>query len=723
MLALRLLASADAGEAPKHVLVLYSLGREFSPFNVMAGTFRTELAQRSPTPIEFHEVTLETARSSEPVNEQPLVDYLQTMFSNRRLDLIVTLGGPATLFMNGYRKQLFSEVPMIATMDLRRVAEAGIPTNVAVVPLQLNPRGLIEDILQVLPATTNIVVVLGATRLSWYWAEQCKREFAPFTNRIEFRYYNNLSLAQMRDAVRVLPLNSAILYGGVVMDAAGVPHEQEAALVALHASANAPCFGVYEHQLGTGIVGGRLVSNEAWGQRVAATALRILQGEEAGRIISEPTKPGKPVYDWRELQRWGIDARRLPPDAEIRFREPPIWREHAPAITVTLGVLILQAWLIGRLLMQRRRRQRVESELRESERRFRSLADTAPVMIWMSGPDQQYTYFNRRWLDFTGRPHQAEVGDGWIDNVHPDDMRARVEGYREAFAACRPFTAEYRLRRHDGQFRWMLAHALPRLTSDGALLGYVGSCVDITDRKQVEEANRHLAHVARVSTMGHLASALAHELNQPLGAILRNAEAGELIMRQTSPDYEEVRAILEDIRKDDQRAGAVIDRMRSFLQRRPLELAVLPLDGLFEQVAALVRPELRGRHVALHVEPPAEPLTVWGDPVQLQQVLINLLMNGADAMTGMADDNRCLDLTARLVTPETVEVAVRDAGHGIPESKLAAVFDPFFSTKANGLGLGLAISKTIIEAHGGRIWAGSNPEGGAVFKFTLKIAA
>jgi signal transduction histidine kinase len=233
-----------------------------------------------------------------------------------------------------------------------------------------------------------------------------------------------------------------------------------------------------------------------------------------------------------------------------------------------------------------------------------------------------------------------------------------------------------------------------------------------------ERSRQELAHVTRVSTMGQLASTLAHEINQPLGAILRNAEAAELFLQQTPPDYEEVRAILEDIRKDDQRAGEVIERMRALLKKRDVQFEVLSLKELIEHVTVLTHSELAARRVALRVEAFAD-WRVRGDRVQLQQVFLNLFINGADAMGERPWEERHLSVRLRRDENEYTEISVSDRGHGIPADKLTQIFDSFFTTKANGMGMGLAISDTIVKAHGGRIWAENNAAGGATVRFTL----
>ncbi|MCX6922786.1 MAG: ATP-binding protein, partial [Verrucomicrobia bacterium] len=239
---------------------------------------------------------------------------------------------------------------------------------------------------------------------------------------------------------------------------------------------------------------------------------------------------------------------------------------------------------------------------------------------------------------------------------------------------------------------------------------------------EMQELREELAHSSRVSTMGHLASALAHELSQPLGAILSNAEAAELLIEQDPPDLAEIRTVLTDIRRDDERARGVIDRIRTMLKRRKVEHTQLNLGELLHEVAALVSADALRREVQLTIAVLPDLPPVRGDRVQLQQVLLNLLLNAMDAMSEQPPETRRLLVQARSIENQKVEVSVRDSGPGITVQELPSVFEPFFSTKPHGMGLGLPISRNIIEAHSGRLWAENNLGGGASFYFTLPVA-
>ena len=493
-------------------------------------------------------------------------------------------------------------------------------------------------------------------------------------------------------------------------------------------------------------------------------------------------------------------------------------------------------------------RKRAEGSLRESEERFRIMANTAPVMIWMSGTNKRCDYFNNRWLDFTGRTLEQELGDGWAKGVHRDDLERCLEIYRNSFDARQEFTMEYRLRRWDGEYGWVLNHGVPRFEPAGIFLGYIGSCIDVTERKHAEEKFRlaveaspsaivmtnqqgkivlvnaqaeslfgylrdelidqpveilvperfrashpahraefcaasqpramgagrdlfarrkdgterlveiglapihtqegilaltailditerrraelelreqqlNLVHMSRVSTMGELAASLAHELNQPLTAILSNTQAAQRFLAANPTDLEEVREILKDIVQDNSRAGEVIHRMRALVKKGELDIMPLDLAALIRDVVLLVRSDatLHNIHVSLEVDTHLPP--VRGDKVQLQQVTLNLLLNAFDAMHDCPPDKREIHVRAARDGGRMVEITVADHGAGLTIDKLEKIFQPFYTTKHDGLGLGLSISRSIIEAHGGRLWADNNPDRGATFYFTLPVSS
>jgi signal transduction histidine kinase len=257
------------------------------------------------------------------------------------------------------------------------------------------------------------------------------------------------------------------------------------------------------------------------------------------------------------------------------------------------------------------------------------------------------------------------------------------------------------------------------------LLGEVFANALSRRRSEVEgqRLRQDLAHVGRVSTIGALTASLAHELNQPLTAILSNAEAAEQLLDSSAPNLKEVREILQDIAKDDRRATQVIHRLRGLLRKGALEPSALDINEVIGEVARLVSADAVVRNVSVRLDLAPELPPIWGDRVQLQQVVLNLLLNGLDAMPDAGGGDRSLLLRTNRAGAESVQVAVLDSGIGIDETALDQVFQAFYTTKAAGMGMGLTIARAIVEAHGGRLEARNNPAGGATFSFTLPVGA
>ena len=256
----------------------------------------------------------------------------------------------------------------------------------------------------------------------------------------------------------------------------------------LAAASNAPIYTWNGNA--PGVFGGRLLSSELVAEKTSELALRVLRGERPEDIPITTIDVSVDALDWRQLDRWNVSEARVPAGVELRFREPGLFEQYRGYILSTLALVLLQTFLIAGLLIQRRNRRRAERSLRESEERFRVMADTAPVMVWRSGPDQRCDFFNKPWLEFRGRRLQDEMGEGWTEGVHPDDLQRCLATYTAAWPGRESFRMEYRLLRADGEYRWVLDTGVPRLASDGTLLGYIGSCIDITERRQAEEALR-----------------------------------------------------------------------------------------------------------------------------------------------------------------------------------------------------------------------------------------
>jgi PAS domain S-box-containing protein len=366
-----------------------------------------------------------------------------------------------------------------------------------------------------------------------------------------------------------------------------------------------------------------------------------------------------------------------------------------------------------------------QTEVRENEAQFRAMTNTAPVMIWKSGTDKRSTFFNQGWLDFTGRTLEQEQGNGWADDVHPEDYDRCLKVYVNSFDARQDFSVECRLRRSDGEYRWILASGVPRFDPYGTFQGYIGSCVDITNSKraalELQQHRSELAHLSRVTMMGELSGSMAHELNQPLTAILSNAQAALRYLAHESVDLDEVRGILRDIVDQDKRAGEVISRLRVLFKKGEVQFQLLDLNEAIEDVLKLLHSDLVNHGVVVDEELTQGLPDVCGDRIQLQQVLINLIINGCDAMADTSSSERRLSVRTESANGNGVRIAVGDHGCGIAHDRLESVFEPFVTTKSQGMGLGLAVCRTIITAHGGRLWAENNPDAGACFFFMLPL--
>jgi PAS domain S-box-containing protein len=717
-------SATAASQDCRHVLLIYGDQKDLPMNLIVDGRLRSIIREKLGDGVDLFSEYLDVSRFPDRRNRRELLEFLHTKYSAHGLDLIVVIDSAALDQILLHRDWFFSATPVVfccvteAEYKARRMGP-----GVQGIPAKLDYRPTLELALRFHAGTRRVVVIAGATKEDADTLADVRRDFRPFEGTVEFRYLVGLPMADLQHEVSQLSGDTIVVYTNISQDGAGkflIPRE---ALDQIHQAANVPIYGYYDSYIGHGIVGGFVASFELEATNAARLGLRVLAGEKPEDLSADGAPSCAYIFDWHQLKRWGINEKDLPPGSVVRFRDPSFWDVYRWHIVGVLSLCATQALLIAGLLVQRARKRRAEEEIRQAEERFRMVVESAPnaVVVVNAGGDivlvnaQCERCFGYRRAELVGHPVELLVPE-----------RFRTEPSRNALTyfappPARPIGMGHDLfaRRKDGSELPIEVGLTPMRTSTGVLVLCV--LVDVTARKQAEEAREELAHASRLAHMGELTASIAHEINQPLGAILSNADAAEMLLESSPPDLDQVREILGDIRKDDQRATEVIRRLRALLRKREVEHQPLDLNEVCSDVVLLVRVEARRRGVRVEFGSATNLPLVRGDRVHLQQVLLNLVFNGMEAMADVSGEKR-VTVHAALNEKGFAEIAVSDTGPGVPPNRLPRLFDPFISTKKDGMGLGLSIARSLVQAHGGTIWAENNPRGGASFRFTLPTA-
>jgi len=375
-----------------------------------------------------------------------------------------------------------------------------------------------------------------------------------------------------------------------------------------------------------------------------------------------------------------------------------------------------------------RRLQDLYATLQQSEDRLRLVIDTIPAHVWSTRPDGSVDFINRRWLETSGVDVEDTRAWDLGSTVHPDDLARYVNEWRAALATGQPMESEVRLRQADRKYRWWLTRNVPLRNDVGNIIKWYGTAIDIEDRKRAEQERERLrqleadlAHVNRVSMLGELGASLSHELKQPIAAAITNADTCLRWLKRDQPDVEEASEAVTRIVEAGNRAAEIINRLRSFYTKSaPVERELVDVNELIPEMLVLLRSEANRHSLPMRTDLAADLPRVTADRVQLQQVFLNLMLNGIEAMK---DSGGVLTIVSQLDNDDQLLISISDTGVGLPAEKADQIFNAFFTTKPQGSGMGLAISRSIVESHGGRLWASANSGRGATFHFTLPTAA
>jgi signal transduction histidine kinase len=585
------------------VLVLYQQQAETQPMLEFSKALQSSLRKELPSPVEFYQEALDLDRFAGREHSSPLAHYFADKYGEFGVDVIVPVGHRALKFAVDQLGEALPKVPIVfALCAAPQVEPSPLPANVTgrlAAASRFVPTLDMARTLQ--PDAERVVVVGGAGSSDSAAIAAAMRAAADMVKPLPVTTLRGLRLDTLLRTLRQLPRRSIVVFANYRIDGHGQAFEPLDIIGSMaHASA-APMYTQLRSYVGEGVVGGSVTRFDDEGSRTGQLVARVL-----ARRAGEPMPPVESitnsfVVDWRQLRRWQLSEKLLPPGTEVLFRDRTVWQRYWMLVLVAAAVIGAEMLLITRLLLERRRRIRAQRVLEAQQRR-------------------------------------------------------------------------------------------------------------------AEETRRQVAHMGRVALVGELAATISHELRQPLAAIRANAEAGDLLLASAPSESSEAREIFRTIVDDDARAVDVIESVRKLLRKDEPTVSTVDLNQICRESVRLLQHEAVLRNTRLELAMAGQAM-VTGDPIQLEQVVLNLVINALDAVATSPSERSVVVRIERWNSE--IELEVLDTGPGIPPSVQPRLFESFFSTKSSGLGLGLVIARSIVQRHGGRIQADNRESGGAVFRVRL----
>lgn len=479
------LRSFAAESSPaKNVLVLES----FTDRNAVKDPVLLKSTVRSHVagPVNFQVEFLESERFGTARYEAGLSDSLASMYAGK-LDLVIANSYPALRFAVDHRNQIFPGVPIIfMAVATSRFDGSPLWSDVTGVTINSDVHGTVDLALRLHPDTKNAVVIAGSSEFEQYWLKITDQELRLHESKLKTIDLVGIQPDELLKEVAALSPHTIIFFQQIPLESAQPVTGTYDVLVTL--AKQFPTYCIHNYCLDRGAVGGSYPDYEEQEVMAGGLAARILSGEKPESIPVLHSSAARALVDWRQLQRWNISEAALPVGTIVVNRQPTAWDRHKKYIMAGIALVVVQSLLIIGLLLQRARKRRVETRLRESEERFRLMADTTPSLIWMSDKDGKVTYLNNRRIEFTGLDPATGFENVWRTFIHPDDLQKVQAANSQGHESQKAYSKEYRLRRHDGVYRWMFDLAAPRINDDGSFAGFIGSAIDISDQKQANEA-------------------------------------------------------------------------------------------------------------------------------------------------------------------------------------------------------------------------------------------
>jgi PAS domain S-box-containing protein len=697
--------------ADRRILILNQANPSYPSIRIINQGIETALSN-SPYRLQIYSEDLDTALFPDPAVQQEFRDFYLRKYQNRQPDVIIAVGSAALQFMQEVHQKAFPGVPIVFCLPVGNAPTASVlGPNFTGVESDLEAAETLRVALRLQPGTEHVVVLGGVSDGDKQEQSRLEQQVKGVKDHPEITFMMDVPVPELPERLKHLPPHTLVLLLSFARN--GYKSNEIGPLVA--ATANAPVFSFYDVYLNHGEVGGYLSNLGEQGKVAGEMALRILRGERPQDI---PRVRGANTYmfDWRAVKRWRLKETEIPLGSVVLNRPPTVWESYKDYIIGGISLISLEALLIGGLLWQRARRRKVETDLAitndrlrlaveaigESEQRFRLVANTAPVMIWMSGLDKLCNYFNKTWLEFTGRPLEAELGDGWSEGVHPQDLKSCLDTYIRAFDRRESFSMQYRLRRYDGEYRWILDAGVPRSNPDGSFEGYIGSCMDVTDRKLAEEA---LARMGRRLIEAHeeertwIARELHDDVLQRMALLMVDLEVWD---RQL-PDSEVV--FHERTQHGLQRLSDIVDDIQALSHR--LHSSKLEYLGIVAAAKSFCQELTEQQKVEVdfsHTNVPS------GVPREISLCVFRVLQ---EALQNAVKYSGVRQFVVELLGTEgEIQLTVSDLGVG---------FDPHEAF--NGHGLGLISMRERLYLAGGRISIESQPGMGTTIRARVPFSS